>query len=277
MVRVYAGDAASSPLVNVLGADLRGLPPATVITCGYDVLRADGVRLAEALRAAGVQTLHTHHDDMPHGFLMFSRLTRRAGESMDEMAREAGKRLGTADASSATGAVVTISRDPRFYAVNDRPVSLVPTAAGGEDCLVFDFATGEMLPDRSYFEYVTPGSGRDVDALTEAEFDGRLAACRAQAGATAAAAVRERAEQLCATTSGGTRAALDPAGRLLTRDVLDASLGPGRELPIYPDSRDEGHVAYTVTVPGVPVACRVNVRFRRGAAAYIDLRTEHAS
>jgi len=40
-------------------------------------------------------------DDMPHGFLMFSRLTSRADESMDEMAREAGKRLGTAEALTA--------------------------------------------------------------------------------------------------------------------------------------------------------------------------------
>ena len=70
---------------------------------------------------------------------------------------------------------MTTSRGPRFYAVNDRPVALVPTADGGEDCVVFDFATGEMLPDRSYFEYVTAGSGRDVDALTEAEFESRLA------------------------------------------------------------------------------------------------------
>jgi acetyl esterase len=98
MVRLYGGDDPHNPLVNVLGADLRGLPPATVITCGHDVLRADGVRLVEALRAAGVETLHTHYDDMPHGFLMFSRLTRRADVSMDEMAREAGKRLGAAEA-----------------------------------------------------------------------------------------------------------------------------------------------------------------------------------
>jgi acetyl esterase len=98
MVRLYAGPEAANPLVNLLGADLRGLPPATVITCGHDVLRTDGVRLVEALRAAGVETLHTHHDDMPHGFLMMSRLTRRPEESMDEMAREAGKRLGSAEA-----------------------------------------------------------------------------------------------------------------------------------------------------------------------------------
>ena len=99
MVRLYAGPEAANPLVNVLGADLRGLPPATVITCGHDVLRTDGTRLVEALRAAGVETLHTHHDDMPHGFLMLSRLTRRPDESMDEMAREAGRRLGSAESA----------------------------------------------------------------------------------------------------------------------------------------------------------------------------------
>ena len=101
MVRVYGREDPHNPLVNVLGADLRGLPPATVVTCGHDVLRTDGIRLVEKLRAAGVETLHTHYDDMPHGFLMFSRLTSRADESMDEMAREAGKRLGAAEALTA--------------------------------------------------------------------------------------------------------------------------------------------------------------------------------
>jgi acetyl esterase len=98
MVRLYGGGDPDNPLINVLGADLHGLPPATVITCGHDVLRTDGVLLYEALCAAGVETLHTHYDDMPHGFLMFSRLTTRADESMDEMAREAAKRLGAAEA-----------------------------------------------------------------------------------------------------------------------------------------------------------------------------------
>jgi acetyl esterase len=97
MVRLYAGAQAQNPLVNLLGADLRGLPPATVVTCGHDVLRTDGLRLTEALRAAGVETRHTHHDDMPHGFLMMSRLTSRPDESMDEMAREVTKYLGTAE------------------------------------------------------------------------------------------------------------------------------------------------------------------------------------
>ena len=77
--------------MGVLHAKLEGLPPSTVITCGHDPLRSDGIWLAEALKAAGVPTLHTHYDDMPHGFLMFSRLTKRADESMDEMARETAK------------------------------------------------------------------------------------------------------------------------------------------------------------------------------------------
>jgi acetyl esterase len=99
MVRLYAGHDPDNPLVHLLGADLRGLPPATVVTCGHDVLRTDGVRLVEALRAADVETRHTHYDDMPHGFLMLSRLTSRADESMDEMAREVTKRLGPAEAT----------------------------------------------------------------------------------------------------------------------------------------------------------------------------------
>ena len=91
MVKVYAPKDADNPLVSVLHADLEGLPPSTVITCGHDPLRTDGVRLAAAMKAAGVPTLHTHYDEMPHGFLMFSRLTKRADESMDEMARETTK------------------------------------------------------------------------------------------------------------------------------------------------------------------------------------------
>jgi acetyl esterase len=96
MVRTYAPNNADNPLVSVLHANLEGLPPSTVITCGHDVLRTDGVKLAAALKAAGVPTLHTHYDEMPHGFLMFSRLTKRADESMDEMAREVTKAFARA-------------------------------------------------------------------------------------------------------------------------------------------------------------------------------------
>src|SRR4029450_5078180 len=100
MVRVHGRKDADNPLVSVLHAKLEGLPPSTVITCGHDPLRSDGIWLAEALRKAGVPTLHTHYDEMPHGFLMFSRLTKRSDESIDEMARDTDKVFTRAFASS---------------------------------------------------------------------------------------------------------------------------------------------------------------------------------
>jgi len=94
MVRMYAGtENATNPLVSILHANHRGLPPALVVSCEHDPLRTDGIKFAEALKAAGVETLHTHYDDMPHGYLLFPKLTRTADDSLDEIAREAMRYL----------------------------------------------------------------------------------------------------------------------------------------------------------------------------------------
>jgi acetyl esterase len=81
------------PLASVAFADHQGLPPAFVVTCGYDILRNEGVAYAESLVRAGVETSHVHLDDMPHGFLLMTRLTKRAGDTMDAMIEEARKHL----------------------------------------------------------------------------------------------------------------------------------------------------------------------------------------
>ena len=96
MVRVYAGAEKDNPLVSVLHADLTGLPPAMVISCEHDPLRSDGIRYAEALAAAGVETLHRHYDNMPHGYLVVPGIIREAKASLDEIAREIMQRLGSA-------------------------------------------------------------------------------------------------------------------------------------------------------------------------------------
>src|SRR5688572_30239677 len=70
---------------------------------------------------------------------------------------------------------------PWYYAVNDRPIKLVPLPDGGLDCLVFDFATGGFVPDRSYFSRVIPGPGKDVDQLDEVAFERLVAVCREDA------------------------------------------------------------------------------------------------
>ncbi|XVH33482.1 alpha/beta hydrolase (plasmid) [Haloferacaceae archaeon DSL9] len=72
------------------------LPPATVITCGYDPLRDEGFAYAEALEAAGVAVDHANYDGMIHDFANMRRLADpfpgiNAAEDVRERAGEALK------------------------------------------------------------------------------------------------------------------------------------------------------------------------------------------
>jgi acetyl esterase len=57
----------ASPL---LASSHRDLPPATVMVCGFDPLRDEGIAYEEALKQAGVATELIRVDDQIHGFLM---------------------------------------------------------------------------------------------------------------------------------------------------------------------------------------------------------------
>jgi acetyl esterase len=48
-------------------ADLDDLPPASVVTCGFDPLRDEGVAFSEALAESGVDVAHHHYPDQIHG------------------------------------------------------------------------------------------------------------------------------------------------------------------------------------------------------------------
>ena len=59
-----------NPYAFPMGAcDLSGLPPATVVTAGFDPLRDEGVAYAERLSEAGVDVTHRNYADAIHGFV----------------------------------------------------------------------------------------------------------------------------------------------------------------------------------------------------------------
>jgi acetyl esterase len=73
----------ASPL---LAESLENLPPAIVITAGFDVLRDEGIAYAERLEGAGVSTILANHPSMIHGFVAMDRLIGEAKEAIDEAA-----------------------------------------------------------------------------------------------------------------------------------------------------------------------------------------------
>lgn len=76
------------PYASILRApDVRGLPPAIIVTAGCDPLRDEAERYGARLRDAGIAVAARRYEGMPHGFLGFPTLdaTRRA---FDDIALE---------------------------------------------------------------------------------------------------------------------------------------------------------------------------------------------
>ena len=67
--------------------DLSNLPPALVITAGFDILRDEGEAYADALRAAGNIVRTKRYAGLGHGFIHLTGICRAARKAMIEIAK----------------------------------------------------------------------------------------------------------------------------------------------------------------------------------------------
>ncbi|HKF70682.1 MAG TPA: alpha/beta hydrolase [Stellaceae bacterium] len=77
------GDWRASPL---RAKDLRGSPPAYVLTVGFDPLHVEGEAYTNRLRSAGVSAQHRHIAEQMHGFLTMGKIIKASARALDDAA-----------------------------------------------------------------------------------------------------------------------------------------------------------------------------------------------
>ncbi|MFL4468939.1 alpha/beta hydrolase [Tateyamaria armeniaca] len=88
MVDAYlCGQAVDDPRVSPLHADFTGAPPVWLAVSDSEILRDDTLRMAEALRAQGVDVDLTVEHNLPHVWPMFHTLIPEAHATLDAIAQ----------------------------------------------------------------------------------------------------------------------------------------------------------------------------------------------
>jgi acetyl esterase len=88
-------DLADLRLSPLLAKDFAGLPPAFVLTAGYDPLRDEGRAYANRLIDAGVKTTYVNYPGTIHGFFTLTRFLKQGIKANDEAAAVMGAFFGT--------------------------------------------------------------------------------------------------------------------------------------------------------------------------------------
>jgi hypothetical protein len=168
-----------------------------------------------------------------------------------------------------------MAKPARFYAVNDRPVALVESPSGTAECLVFDFVSGNLIPDRSY---LTEVAGGEHEELTQQEFAHLVGERRVEV-------LQIWAERLCRATSGSAEDLLTAIGASMKPAPLGAievrvrggDVGAAKiELELAPNTISRGELdamlgdaktfapnvlAYEVAQEAAPYRCTVFASF----------------
>ena len=71
-------DDAKNPLLDLVNADVSGLPPATVVTAQIDPLRSEGQAYAKHLKDAGIYVRYMNYDGVTHEFFGMSAVVDKA-------------------------------------------------------------------------------------------------------------------------------------------------------------------------------------------------------
>ena len=77
--------------------DFAGLPPAHIITCGWDPLGDEGRAYADKLSAHGVPTTIKDYPNMVHGFLNLTAVSKQARDALQTTGEIVGRALGSLD------------------------------------------------------------------------------------------------------------------------------------------------------------------------------------
>src|SRR4029077_8083122 len=93
------------PLASPLRANLRGLPPAFVLTAEFDPLRDEEEAYAAKLRAAGVRVESRRYDGQLHGFFQMGGVMDKGKEAIDHAAAALSAALGGNPDRAATSSI----------------------------------------------------------------------------------------------------------------------------------------------------------------------------
>jgi acetyl esterase/lipase len=90
MVKNYLADTAQAkdPRISLVTANLKGLPPTTIIAAEIDLLQTEGKLLADKLEEAGVKVNYTLYHGVPHEFCGMATLIQEAKDAQALAASE---------------------------------------------------------------------------------------------------------------------------------------------------------------------------------------------